>query len=148
MMAGRLAIGASHRFETRLSPHDCAERLGQRFHPLVRPGRADASGFWTATGLRTVIRIRGVFTLAENGLTSVDYWIELRPYLMVAWLVVTPVSFGILIVGFILAHVPLTDLWLFALAAVVLIAPTVYISKRQSQLLVAFVRHELEALAN
>jgi hypothetical protein len=93
-----------------------------------------------------VIRIRGVFTLAENGRTFVDYWIELKPYLVLAWLLVTPVSFGILIVGFVLAHVPLTDLWLFVLAAAALIAPTVYVSKRQAQWLVAFVRRELEAL--
>jgi hypothetical protein len=140
----RLAIGSSHRFETRLSPNDCAQRLRQRFRPVLRPGRADASGFWAATGLRSVIRIRGVFAVADNGLTVVDYWIELKPYLVFAWLAVTPVSFGVVILGFILAHTPLTYLWVFVLAAAIGIALNVYMSKRQAQWLVAFVRRELE----
>lgn len=78
-------------------------------------------------------------------MTVVDYWIELKPYLVLAWLIVTPVSFGIVVVGFILANIHLTYLWVFALAAAVGIALNVYISKRQAQWLVAFVRRELEA---
>lgn len=81
----------------------------------------------------------------DNGLTVVDYWIELKPYLVFTLFVVTPVSFGVVIVGFILAHIPLTDLWVFVVAAAIVIALNAYISNRQAQWLVAFVRRELEA---
>lgn len=145
VMAPRLVIGSSHRLETRLSPNDCAQRLSERFRPLLSPGRADASGFWAATGLRSVIRMRGIFTPGENGLTFVDYWIELRPYTVLAWLTVTPLSLGVLIPGFILAHVPLIDLWPSVPAAALVIAVTVYMSERQAQWLAACVRRELEA---
>jgi hypothetical protein len=83
--------------------------------------------------------------VTDNGLTVIDYWIELKPYLVFAWLVVTPVSFGVVILGFILAHVPLTNLWVFVVAAAIGIALNGYISKRQAQWLVAFVLRELEA---
>ncbi len=145
MKGPRLAIGSSHRFETRLSPDDCARRLRQRFRPVLRPGRADTSGFWAATGLRSVIRIRGVFEVTDNRLTVVDYWIELKPYLVFTWLAVMPVSFGVVILGFILARIPLTYLWVFVVVAAIGIALNVYISMRQAQWLVAFVRRELEA---
>ncbi len=81
----------------------------------------------------------------DEGLTVVDYWIELKPYLMLTWLVAMPVSFGVVVVGLLLAHLPLTDLWVFVPAAAVVIAPTVYISRRQAQWVVALLRRELEA---
>jgi hypothetical protein len=145
VMSRQLVIGSPHRFETRLSPKDCALRLSRRFRPMLRSGRADASGFWTSTGLRTVIRIRGVFTPAENGLTVVDYWIELKPYVVLAWLVSTLAGAGIITLGLVLAHIPLTNLWVFVAAAALVIAPNIYVSTRQAQWLVAFVRRELEA---
>src|SRR5260370_18191327 len=110
MKGPRLAIGSSHRFETRLSPDDCARRLRQRFRPVLRPGRADTSGFWAATGLRCVIRIRGVFEGTDNRLTVVDYWIESKPNLVFTWLAVTPASFGFGILDLILALIPITYL--------------------------------------
>jgi len=61
-------------------------------------------GFWAATGLRTVIRLRGTFSHAGNGLTAVDQWVELRPYLVWAWPVAALVGFDVLIAGFIAAH--------------------------------------------
>ena len=92
-----------------------------------------------------MIRIRGTFTPALNGRTLVDYWIELKPYVVLAWLVTMPLGFGVLIAGFVLAHVPLADLWLFVPVAAVVIASSAYISRRQAQWLAAFVRRELEA---
>ncbi len=137
-------IGSSHRFTTRLAPAECARRLTQCFRPLLRPGRADEFGFWTATGLRTVIRLRGNFTPAGNGATAVEYWVELRPYLFWAWLVVTPLSLAVLITGFIAAHLPLLWLWPFVPAAAFVVAITVFVSKRQAEWLAAFVQRELE----
>jgi len=83
--------------------------------------------------------------VTDNRTTVVDYWIELKPYLVVTWLAVTPLSFGVVILGFILARVPLTYLWVFVIAAAIGIALNAYVSKRQAQWLVAFVRRELEA---
>src|SRR6266704_912985 len=93
----RFVIGSSGGFATSLTPADCAHRLNHSFRPVVRPGRADESGFWAATGLRTVILLRGTFTPRVGGLTQVDSWVELRPYLVWAWLAVTPLSVGVLI---------------------------------------------------
>jgi hypothetical protein len=83
--------------------------------------------------------------VTDNGLTVVEYWIELKPYLVFISLAVTPVSLSVVILGFILARIPLTDLWVFVLAAAIVIALNAYISKRQAQWLVAFTRRELEA---
>jgi hypothetical protein len=132
-------------FTTRLSPTECARRLSQRFRPLVRPGRADEAGFWAATGLRTAIRLRGTFSPAGNGLTVVDYWLELRPYLVWVWPVATLVGFGALIAGFMAARLPIWYLWPFLPAMAFVGGITVYISRRQFQNLQAFLRQELAA---
>src|SRR5260370_39483231 len=108
MKGPRLAIGSSHRFETRLSPDDCARRLRQRFRPVLRPGRADTSGFLASTGLRSVIRIRGGFEGTDNRLTAVDYWIALKPYMVFTWLAVTPVSLAVVHLEIIIARCRLT----------------------------------------
>src|SRR5438132_5502052 len=92
-----LVISSRRSFTTPLSPAECAHRLSQRFRPLVRPGRADEAGFWAASGLRTAIRLQGTFSPAGNGLTIVEYWVELRPYLVWAWPVAALAGFGVLI---------------------------------------------------
>lgn len=76
----------------------------------------------------------------------VDYWLELRPYLVTAWLVAAPIGFGVLIAGFLTAHLPIWYLWPFLPAVVLVGGLTVYISWRQFQNLQAFVRQELEGV--
>ena len=145
-MPFRFVVGSSLGFSTRITPAECAHRLNQRFRPLVSPGRADESGFWVATGLRTAILLRGTFTPIVGGLTRVDSWVELRPYLVWAWLALTPLGVGVLIGGFIVARVPLFYLWPFIFMAVLGGAINVYLSYRQAQRLRRFVQRELESL--
>jgi len=140
-----VVISSRRSFTTRLSPAECARRLSQRFRPLVRPGRADETGFWTATGLRTAIHLRGTFSPAGNGLTVVDYWVELRPYLIWAWPVASLVGFGVLIAGLTAAHLPIWYVWPFLPAVAFVGGITVYISWRQFQTLQAVLRQELAA---
>lgn len=144
-MPPRFVISSSRRFSSRLTPVECAHRLNQRFRPLVSPGRADESGFWVATGLRTTILLRGTFTPIAGGLTRVDSWVELRPYLVWAWLAVAPLSVGVLIAGLVLARIPLFYLWPFILVAVLGGAINVYLSHGQAQRLRRFVQRELES---
>jgi len=96
-------------------------------------------------GLRTAIRLRGTFSPAGNGLTVVDYWVELRPYLVWAWPAAALVGFGVLIAGFIAAHLPIRYLWPFLPAVAFVGGITVYISWRQFQTLQAVLRQELAA---
>lgn len=142
-MPPRFVVSSSRRFTSRLTPVECAHRLNQRFRPLVSPGRADQSGFWVATGLRTAILLRGTFTPLAGGLTRVDSWVELRPYLVWAWLAVTPLSVGVLIAGLIVARIPLFYLWPFIPVAALGGAINAYLSYRQAQRLRRFVQREL-----
>ena len=116
-------------------PPWCVNAVGESSEPW---------SFRAAKGLRTAIRVRGTFTPAGNGLTSVDYWIEWKPIAVVALLISSPLSLGVLAAGFILAHIPLVYLWPFIPAVVLVIAANAYISERQAQWLAAFVRRELD----
>jgi|GEM_PF-6539853 len=44
--------------------------------------------------------------MAGNAVATVDYWVELRPYLIWAWILVRPTSLGALAAGFIAARLP------------------------------------------
>jgi hypothetical protein len=104
---------------------------------------AHSAGFTLAKGGRTIIRIRGTFASAESGPTSVDYGIELIPAAMFA--LVTSTVIGIAVLAFLLTftHTAVVVLWPAIPIAVLVVAANIWISERQAQWLVAFVRREL-----
>ena len=137
-----MQIGSSGRFESRLSPDECGQRLKRHVRLFGLRGWADASGF-SLMKWRSAIRIRGTFTRAGQNLTLVDYQVGPGRAAMVALAVSTVIGLGLLALGFTLAQASIVEVWPLILIVALVIGANLWIAELQAQSLASLVRSEL-----
>lgn len=139
-----MLIGTSGRFETHLSPDECAQLLRENLKRFSISSHADRARFGLAKRGRTMIRIVGVLE-ARTGGSTVDYKIEFMPAALVALGVSALASIPIFVAWTFLGH-PIVPVVLLLVLAITLAGTlNFWISERQAGWLRGFVMSTLDA---